>query len=250
MKFVPTSCSTPASRPETCAALLLVSAFSTGRTDCRRNFVSGLFGRVAFEIRPFETAGGRQEREIAILNEDQATYLITLSRNTTKVREFKIALVKAFRRARDEIGAQKTVPLAADTPATLALRDVVAGLEMAKRFGCPESYAIQITSQHAERLTGYPVTMLANQAAACQDVPAGDVMLEPTEIGKLLDMTGADANKMLEGLGLQSKVSGVWTPTAAGQPLCIRHAWTARGKSGYNLKWNARAIEDMIADQS
>ena len=60
-------------------------------------------GRVDFEIRPFETEGGNQEREIAILNEDQATYAITLFRNSPIVRRFKLALVKAFRKALNEI---------------------------------------------------------------------------------------------------------------------------------------------------
>ena len=59
--------------------------------------------RVDFEIRPFATAGGTQEREIATLNEDQATYLITLFRNTPIVRRFKLALVKAFRAAINEL---------------------------------------------------------------------------------------------------------------------------------------------------
>ncbi|EXJ14591.1 Rha family transcriptional regulator [Imhoffiella purpurea] len=60
-------------------------------------------GRLAFETRPFETSGGTQRREIAILNEDQATFAITLFRNTPIVRRFKLTLVKAFRQALDEI---------------------------------------------------------------------------------------------------------------------------------------------------
>ena len=35
------------------------------------------FGRVGFEIQPFQTAGGVQRREFAILNEEQATLLLT-----------------------------------------------------------------------------------------------------------------------------------------------------------------------------
>lgn len=55
-----------------------------------------VFGGVAFETRPFETTGGVQEREIALLNEGQSTLLITFMRNTDRVIEFKVALVKAF----------------------------------------------------------------------------------------------------------------------------------------------------------
>jgi len=54
------------------------------------------FGRVGFEIRPFKTAGGTQSREIALLNEHQATLLITFMRNNEIVTEFKVALVDAF----------------------------------------------------------------------------------------------------------------------------------------------------------
>lgn len=54
------------------------------------------FGRVRFEIRPFETSGGMQSREVAFLNEQQATFLISLMRNTPVVVDFKIRLVEEF----------------------------------------------------------------------------------------------------------------------------------------------------------
>ncbi|OLL54177.1 Rha family transcriptional regulator [Bartonella henselae] len=54
------------------------------------------FGRVGFEILPFGTKGGRQKRVIAILNESQATLLMTYMRNNDTMRAFKKALVKAF----------------------------------------------------------------------------------------------------------------------------------------------------------
>lgn len=54
------------------------------------------FGGVAFETRPFATAGGVQRREVAQLNEQQGTLLITFLRNTVEVRELKVALVREF----------------------------------------------------------------------------------------------------------------------------------------------------------
>lgn len=54
------------------------------------------FGGVGFEIVPFETAGGTQTREVALLNEHQATLLLTYMRNMPRIREFKKQLVKAF----------------------------------------------------------------------------------------------------------------------------------------------------------
>ncbi|MCD9005236.1 Rha family transcriptional regulator [Luteimonas sp. XNQY3] len=53
-------------------------------------------GRVRFEIRAFATRGGQQEREIALLNEDQAYLLLAFSRNSERVMDLKVALVQAF----------------------------------------------------------------------------------------------------------------------------------------------------------
>lgn len=54
------------------------------------------FGGVGFQIRPFETAGGRQERTVAILNREQAMLLMTYMRNNEIVRDFKKRLIRAF----------------------------------------------------------------------------------------------------------------------------------------------------------
>lgn len=70
------------------------------------------FGGVAFETRPFETAGGAQLRTMAVLNRDQALLLMTFLRNSAVVRDFKKRLIRAFtemeRRLAD--GAQPQVP--------------------------------------------------------------------------------------------------------------------------------------------
>jgi phage regulator Rha-like protein len=61
------------------------------------------FGRVRFEIRPFQTAGGIQQREIAMLNEQQAAILISLMKNSEQVVDFKVALIAEFYRMRDAL---------------------------------------------------------------------------------------------------------------------------------------------------
>lgn len=65
------------------------------------------FGGVTFEMRPFETPGGTQNRAVAMLNEQQATLVMTYQRNTAKVREFKQALILAF----FEMAQQLAAPL-------------------------------------------------------------------------------------------------------------------------------------------
>ena len=56
------------------------------------------FGRVGFEIQPFQTLGGAQSREIAVLNERQATLVLTFMRNSPVVVDFKVRLVDALYR--------------------------------------------------------------------------------------------------------------------------------------------------------
>ena len=53
------------------------------------------FGAVAFETRPHPTQPGALQR-VAILNEEQATLLLTYMRNNDVVRDFKKRLVRAF----------------------------------------------------------------------------------------------------------------------------------------------------------
>lgn len=63
------------------------------------------FGGVAFEMRPFETAGGTQTREVANLNEPQATLLLTYMRNSDVVKAFKVRLVRDFYAMRQMLAA-------------------------------------------------------------------------------------------------------------------------------------------------
>lgn len=75
------------------------------------------FGVFRFQIgKPSKgTKGGRPEKYV-YLNEDQATFLMTLSRNTPEVVRCKVNLVKAFSKAKDllrrreEVVTQRSVP--------------------------------------------------------------------------------------------------------------------------------------------
>lgn len=70
------------------------------------------FGRVAFETQPFATAGGIQTRELAQLNEQQATLLLTYMRNSQIVRSFKKSLVRAFFDMAQRIKMRASDPMA------------------------------------------------------------------------------------------------------------------------------------------
>jgi anti-repressor protein len=66
--------------------------------------IESSFGAVAFQTREFKTRQGNISVErFAFLTEDQATFLMTLSRNTEQVVECKLALVQAFSKAKQVI---------------------------------------------------------------------------------------------------------------------------------------------------
>ena len=63
-------------------------------------------GRVRFEIRPFETAGGTQRREVAELDEPASALLMTYLRNSPVVKDFKKRLVAGFYAMRKALTGQ------------------------------------------------------------------------------------------------------------------------------------------------
>ena len=63
--------------------------------------IESSFGAVAFQTREFKTKqGNRSVERYAYLTEEQAIFLMTLSRNTQRVVQCKIQLVKAFSEAK------------------------------------------------------------------------------------------------------------------------------------------------------
>lgn len=79
------------------------------------------FGKVTFKISPSEA--GQNVRDY-ILNEQQATLLITFLKNTEQVANFKENLVKAFFEMRDEL-AQIKYQRALEKPKRKSLHDAI-----------------------------------------------------------------------------------------------------------------------------
>ena len=64
-----------------------------------------VFGRVRFENAPFETKGGIQNREVALLNEPQTSLLLTFMRDNEIITAFKVKLIGAFYHMREMLAA-------------------------------------------------------------------------------------------------------------------------------------------------
>jgi len=69
------------------------------------------FGQLNFQSSVISRTGSGEQTEYALLDESQATYLITLFRNTPIVRHFKKSFVKAFAAAQREIARLRSTQL-------------------------------------------------------------------------------------------------------------------------------------------
>lgn len=95
--------------------------------DKHLSVIEDHFGRVCFETRPFETAGGIQNIRVGYLNEAQSTFVGTLSRNTDRVVLFKARLVKAFVEAK--------IRFQQESPPQPKLPPHIEAVEVAKAIG-------------------------------------------------------------------------------------------------------------------
>lgn len=99
-----------------------------------------VFGVLSFEMtKPSKGSLGGRPRKIYHLNEQQATLLITYLDNTKPVREFKVALVKAFFEMRDELSKFRE-QRALEKPTHKTLNDVISKWDNAPKP--PHGYSI------------------------------------------------------------------------------------------------------------
>ena len=87
------------------------------------------FGKVSFKMRPLQS--GQQAKDY-ILNEQQATLLITFLKNTEQVANFKTNLVKAFFEMRDELSKFR-MQRALEKPKRKTLHDSIENWEQAPK---------------------------------------------------------------------------------------------------------------------
>ena len=137
-------------------------------------------------------------------------------------------------------------PPALPTPAYLAQSVVESMMSLAKQFEVPMSFAMQLASSEATRISGLSFDKLLTQSSCMNNVSDAAVYLEPTELGKHFGLSAAQFNKVLAQAGLQVKTMDGWVPTEEGSQFCQRHAWSRAGKSGYNLKWLCTAMEELL----
>ena len=87
------------------------------------------FGKVSFKMRPLQS--GQQAKDY-ILNEQQATLLVTFLKNTEQVANFKTNLIKAFFEMREELSKFR-MQRALEKPKRKTLHDSIENWEQAPK---------------------------------------------------------------------------------------------------------------------
>jgi len=202
------------------------------------------FGRVGFEIAPFDTAGGTQQREIAILNEQQTTLIFTYMRNTDVVRDFKKRLVKAFY----ELAHSKTATPTQE-PATIA-STAKAMMTLAKTFGFKGNQAVFCADRATQQLIG--VSPMALLGVTHLQAEIQEPLLTTTEVGLALGLGRTKINPHLEQHGLitgyrDHKNRQCWELTEKGKQAGGIYQDTGKKHGGGEpvraIKWHRRAVE-------
>ena len=118
-------------------------------------------------------------------------------------------------------------------------------MAMAKLIGLEGNQAILSADRATRKLVGEsPLELLEATLTA----PVQQVTLTPTQLGKELDpsVSAQKVNELLEVLGFQIKVSGVWVATEKGAPHCEVIDTSKRHNDGSTIKqikWYASVLE-------
>lgn len=131
------------------------------------------FGRVGAYQTPLETNGGTQTVPGYLLNEQQATFLLTLLKNTPVVVAFKKELVRQFYAMRDEL-AQRRELRAIGKPIRRSLTDALRDSGEVERM---KGHAYGTYTDLAYKLaTGKIARQLRQERGASKDAKAVDIL--------------------------------------------------------------------------
>jgi hypothetical protein len=139
-------------------------------------------------------------------------------------------------------------------PAEQAQRTLEAMLTIAERLGTPRHIAIASSIRQAQLDTGVDLKPLLVGVAALENIPANDMMLEPSALERRLgfqssERAGHMLNRFLCQIGWQRSLGtgAGYEPTAQGALYAQSNHWVRDHKDGYNYKWNVEAVRQELA---
>jgi phage regulator Rha-like protein len=131
------------------------------------------FGKLRFETGASTGSKTGQSERYAMLNEDQAYLLLTYTRNTTRTRELKVKLVKAFGEARRAAQVRSTEYL----PTYHDLHDQIDALSSGSTNG-------RFVHSNINRLVNKAAGIDAGQRTVLKSAPLSLVMVTQTIVTK------------------------------------------------------------------
>ena len=223
------------------------------------------FGHLHFENGTVTNSVGAVNKVIfAWLMEDQATFLMTLSRNTSKVINAKIKLVKAFSEAKAKLATKQVAiasieqqpPLPASTEQlpTPTLEEISNLLDLTLgKAGLDKNLVAGAKLNAIAKRFPYLLPE-AEEAKTLLVVPIEDRLLTPTQVGEMLQSSTGEkwsarrVNKVLIEKGFQESNEGGdpdYLPTETGKQYGSVTYGTAKkhGKTVQHLRWYPSVVE-------
>jgi phage regulator Rha-like protein len=196
------------------------------------------FGPCRFQIDMVKRPqGGGLKREVALLNEQQATLIMTYMRNSEIVREFKIRLVKAFY----ELAHRQPVVLPSVTSPAKEYRALFG---IARLIGLERNHAAISANNAVVKMTGVNLLSMLGETHLVADKQIRH--FTPTELGFRIGMSAQIFNKKLAALGYQESRNGSWCSTEAGKEFAVMLDTSKRHGNGVpilQLRWT----EDVLS---
>ena len=197
-----------------------------------------LFGMIPFRTEAIKNAKNRiNEQKTLYLNEQQATLLLTFMRNNEIIINFKVRLVKEFFEMRKLLLNPET-PQQTKPPQTFENFDLDSQISQNKKL---LEFIELITSQNPKNLFFldkiYKSFEIKSPLELLQ-IDLNSYFFIPTEIGKFLNKSAVEINKMLEFKGFQFKENGEWFLTEKGQNF----GFEFQNGSFKTIKWKLESL--------
>jgi len=189
------------------------------------------------------------EKRPQYLMTEEGCMLLTMGYTGKEAFAIKIIFINTFKKMKAYIIEQMNKELARNNVQTVkesALETIDFYAKLSVIFDCPKNLALHEGVKLVKKETGIDLLPLLQGSSLSDNIETK--WLEPTELGKQKEISGARVNEILCSMGYQSKSNGVWIESEKAKGYCQKHLWTKPGKSGYNLKWNNDFFNNIFGE--